>query len=430
MPSALTFVSPSAEANPRMTSAAVCTRARISASTVWAMSRRTTISSMAAKATKTAAVTTRMRAARERRHQEKQHASVFGRNATPLDGYEFPVIPFGYPPMEMRPVEAVPDGPGWQYEPKWDGFRCLAFRLGGEVQLQSKAGQPLGRYFPEVVAALSALAADDFVLDGELVVPQAGALSFDALQQRIHPAASRVTMLARTTPAWYLVFDLLAEAGQELVEQPLERRRERLERFADGFDGTTLRLSPATRERAVVDDWFARVGGALDGVIAKRADLPYASGSRDAAVKIKRSRTADCVIGGFRYAKDSTSKVGSLLLGLYDEAGMLDYIGFCSAFSAAQKEELRERLRPHEGGPGFTGGAPDSAPSRWDRGGERDRSYVKLDHELVLEVSFDQVTAGRIRHGTKPVRWRLDKAPRQCTADQLATPGRAIALLE
>ena len=342
------------------------------------------------------------------------------------------MIPFGYPPMEMRPVASVPDGPQWQYEPKWDGFRCLAFRneADPEVVLQSKAGQPLGRYFPEIVAALAGLEAEGFVLDGELVVPLAGALSFDALQQRVHPAASRVRLLSETTPAWYLVFDLLAENGTDLVELPLEQRRARLERFAAAFDGVTLRLSPATRERRVVDGWFARVGGALDGVIAKRADLPYASGSRDAAVKVKRARTADCVVGGFRYAKDSTEKVGSLLLGLYDDAGKLDYIGFCSAFSRAEKEELRETLRPHEGEPGFTGGAPDEAPSRWDRAGERDRSYVKLAHDLVLEVSFDQVTGGRIRHGTKPVRWRTDKAPRQCTADQLATPDRAIALLE
>ena len=340
------------------------------------------------------------------------------------------MIPFGYPPMEMRPVETVPDGPNWQYEPKWDGFRCLAFRTGEELALQSKAGQPLGRYFPEIVAALAGLAADGFVLDGELVVPLAGALSFDALQQRIHPAASRVTLLSQQTPAWYLVFDLLAQDGEDLVELPLAERRARLERLAGEFDGVTLRLSPATRDRRVVDDWFARVGGALDGVIAKRTDLPYASGTRDAAVKVKRARTADCVIGGFRYAKGSTEKIGSLLLGLYDDAGKLDYIGFCSAFSRVEKEELRERLRPHEGEPGFTGGAPDEAPSRWDRGGERDRSYVKLKHDLVLEVSFDQVTSGRIRHGTKPVRWRTDKAPRQCTAEQLATPDRAIALLE
>ncbi|MBV8579025.1 MAG: ATP-dependent DNA ligase [Candidatus Eremiobacteraeota bacterium] len=332
--------------------------------------------------------------------------------------------------MEMRSVADVPVGPEWQYEPKWDGFRCLAFRDGRDVVLQSKAGQPLARYFPEIVEALASLPAKRFVLDGELVVPYAGALSFDALQQRIHPAASRVAMLARTTPAWYLLFDLLDEDETDLVALPLVERRARLEAFARTFDGRTLRLSPATRDRAVVDDWFARVGGALDGVIAKRADAAYASGTRDAAVKVKRVRTADCVVGGYRFAKDSTEAIGSLLLGLYDDDGLLDYIGFCSAFPAEEKRALIERLRPHLGEPGFTGGAPGGAPSRWTRDPERDRSYVKMKHDLVLEVAFDQVTGGRIRHGTRPVRWRIDKAPRQCTVDQLATPDRAIALLE
>jgi ATP-dependent DNA ligase len=340
------------------------------------------------------------------------------------------VIRFGYPPMEMRAVADLPEGPEWQYEPKWDGFRCLAFRDGPGVALQSKAGQPLGRYFPEIVEALGRLRAQQFVLDGELVVPLDGALSFETLQQRIHPAASRVAMLAKRTPAWYLIFDLLAEEGTELVELPLTQRRARLERFAGAFDGGALRLSPATRDRHVVDEWFARVGGALDGVIAKRADAAYASGSRDAAVKVKRVRTADCVIGGFRFAKGSATQVGSLLLGLYDDAGLLDYIGFCSAFSGDEKRALMARLRPHVGEPGFTGGAPDTAPSRWDRDPGRDKSYVKLKHELVLEVAFDLVTSGRIRHGTRPVRWRADKAPRQCTVEQLATPDRVLALLD
>ncbi|MEO7039972.1 MAG: ATP-dependent DNA ligase, partial [Candidatus Elarobacter sp.] len=265
---------------------------------------------------------------------------------------------------------------------------------------------------------------------GELVVPIAGALSFDTLQQRIHPAASRVAMLSQRTPAWYLIFDLLHVDGVDIVELPLAERRSRLEDVARGFDHTTLRLSPATRERRVVDDWFARVGGALDGVIAKRADAAYGGGSRDAAVKVKRARTADCVVGGFRYAKGSTTQIGSLLLGLYDDAGALDYIGFCSAFGAEEKKALATRLAPHVGEPGFSGGAPDAAPSRWSRDADRDRTYVKLKHELVLEVQFDQVTGGRIRHGTRPLRWRADKAPGQCTAEQLATPDRAIALLE
>ncbi|HEV3088291.1 MAG TPA: ATP-dependent DNA ligase, partial [Candidatus Elarobacter sp.] len=262
------------------------------------------------------------------------------------------MIPFGYPPMEMRAVSVVPEGPQWQYEPKWDGFRCLGFRDGRDVALQSKAGQPLGRYFPEIADALVRLKTKRFVLDGELVVPLAGALSFDALQQRIHPAASRVAMLAKKTPAWYLVFDLLDEDGRDLVDLALSERRARLEAFASQFDGETLRLSPATRERSVVDEWFARVGGALDGVIAKRADAPYASGTRDAAVKVKRSRTADCVIGGYRYAKGSASQVGSLLLGLYDDDGLLDYIGFCSAFSADEKRTLLAKMKPHVGEPG------------------------------------------------------------------------------
>jgi ATP-dependent DNA ligase len=332
--------------------------------------------------------------------------------------------------MLARLVRTLPVRDDLSYEPKWDGFRCLAFRDGSDVELQSKAGQPLGRYFPEIADALSRLPTKHFVLDGELVVPLAGALSFDALQQRIHPAASRVALLAKRTPAWYLIFDLLQESGAELVDRPLAERRTELERFAGQLDGETLRLSPATRDRSVVDDWFARVGGALDGVIAKRADAKYASGSRDAAVKVKRVRTADCVIGGFRYAKGSTSQVGSLLLGLYDEEGLLDYIGFCSAFAADEKRALIERLGPHVGEPGFDGAAPDAAPSRWSREPDRDRSYVKLKHDLVLEVAFDQVTSGRIRHGTRPLRWRTDKAPRQCTSEQLATPDRALALLE
>jgi ATP-dependent DNA ligase len=333
--------------------------------------------------------------------------------------------------MEMRSVATIPDGPEWQYEPKWDGFRAIVHRTGDDIAIVSKHGQPLARYFPEIVAALQALEHDGFSLDGELVVPDAGALSFDALQQRIHPAASRVTMLSRSTPALYLAFDLLRENDAELLALPLRERRVRLERFAHAFpiDGP-IRLSPATSDRRVVDDWFARVGGALDGVIAKRADKPYAGGKRDAAVKIKKTRTADCVIGGFRYAAGETDRVGSLLLGLYDDAGLLDYIGFCSAFATAERKALVDRLAPYAGGAGFSGGAPDQAPSRWDRGVERDRSYVALRPELVLEVAFDQVTSGRIRHGTKPVRWRTDKSPLQCTLEQLEIEGSVLGLLD
>jgi ATP-dependent DNA ligase len=332
--------------------------------------------------------------------------------------------------MEMRSVETIPDGPEWFYEPKWDGFRALALRAGSDIAIASKSGQPLARYFPEIVAALAALPVERFALDGELVVPLAGALSFDAIQQRIHPAAGRVAMLARMTPALYLIFDLLSENGTDIVELPLRERRARLDRFAAAWPAEgALRLSPVTTDRRVVDGWFARVGGALDGVIAKRADRPYASGKTGAAVKIKKQRSADCVIGGFRYAAGSKDRLGSLLLGLYDEDGRLDYIGFCSAFAAGERRSLLTQLEPYRGGSGFTGDAPDEAPSRWSRGAERDRSYVALRPELVLEVAFDQVTGGRIRHGTRPLRWRTDKAPRQCTADQLETAGSVLGLL-
>lgn len=334
-------------------------------------------------------------------------------------------------PMEMRSVETIPDGADWQYEPKWDGFRAIVHRDGDDVTIVSKNGQQLGRYFPEIVEALGALAHDGYSLDGELVVPEEGALSFDAIQQRIHPAASRIAMLSKKTPALFLAFDLLRDAGEMLTDAPLRERRKRLERFVKAFSSEgVLRLSPATMDRAVVDDWFACVGGALDGVIAKRADRPYTAGKTDAAVKIKKTRTADCIIGGFRYATGSTDRVGSLLLGLYDGAGLLDYIGFCSSFATPERKALVARLMVHAGGTGFTGAAPDMAPSRWSRDPDKDRSFVALAPELVLEVAFDQVTSGRIRHGTKPLRWRTDKAPAACTVAQLETVGSVLGLLE
>jgi ATP-dependent DNA ligase len=340
------------------------------------------------------------------------------------------MVDASFAPMDMRSVVTIPDGPGWQYEPKWDGFRCLAHRDGTSVALTSKSGQPLARYFPEIAARLAAFANDGFSLDGELVVPVAGAFSFDALQQRIHPAASRVAMLARTTPAIYLAFDLLRSGGVDRIGDPLESRRADLERFAAReTPSDEWRLSPATTSHETALRWFDAVGGALDGIVAKRLGVPYASGSRDAAVKVKRTRTADCVIGGFRYAQGSTTRAGSLLLGLYDERGLLDYIGFCSAFPNAEREALATRMLGDAGEPGFTGLAPDGAPSRWNRGEDRDRSYVKLAGNLVLEVGFDQVTGGRIRHGTKPLRWRTDKSPRACTVDQLDIGGATLALL-
>jgi ATP-dependent DNA ligase len=340
------------------------------------------------------------------------------------------VIPIDLAPMEMTAAEAIPEGPLWQYEPKWDGFRCLAHRSGDDIALTSKNGQPLARYFPEIVEAVREVPASSVVFDGELVVPLGEALSFDALQQRIHPAETRVRLLARTTPAYYLVFDLLHEDDGEWIERPLAERRAALERLATRFTpASRLRLSPATNDRSVVDDWFARTGGALDGVIAKRLDLPYRSGKRDGGVKIKRTRTADCVVAGFRYAAANRGHVGSVLLGLYDREGLLDSVGFCSAFPTAERVALLKRLEPYMGGTGFTGNAPGDTPSRWNRDRERDRSYVALEPKLVLEVAFDQVTGGRIRHGARPLRWRSDKSPAQCTIDQLEIPPRALQLL-
>lgn len=341
-------------------------------------------------------------------------------------------LPLETAPMEARLVAAIPRDDGWQYEPKWDGFRCLAFRDGGDVRLQSKSGQPLERYFPEVVGQLLALAAQHFVLDGELVIATGGALSFDALLQRIHPAASRVTKLASETPATYLVFDLLA--GDEAaagIASPLADRRANLERFAaryiatdDGAASARLRLSPATRDLTTVDAWYARVGGALDGIVAKRLGAPYRSGERDAVVKIKRIRTADCVVGGYRAAA-SGATLGSLLLGLYDGDGRLDYVGHTSGFAAGEKRALFTRLQTLREEVSFTGRTP-GGPSRWNRGQEA--AWIALRPELVIEVSYDQVSAARFRHGTRPLRWRPDKAPHTCALEQILADDRTMLL--
>ena len=323
-------------------------------------------------------------------------------------------------------MAGIPSGDDWQFEPKWDGFRCLAFRDGDELALRSKSGQPFERYFPEIVARLQALDARRFVLDGELVVGVDGALSFDDLLQRIHPAESRVRLLARERPATFWVFDLLVDAaGKALLDAPLAERRTALEDFARRSippDDARLRLSPATRARSEVDAWYARVGGALDGIVAKRLDAPYRAGARDAALKVKAIRSADCVVGGYR-ASDDGAAVASLLLGLYDERGRLDYVGFTSGFAAAEKRALLERFRPLLAEASFTGRAP-GGPSRWNRG--KSTQWQPVRPELVLEVAFDQVTAQRFRHGTRPLRWRLDKAPRSCTLDQLASSAAVL----
>ena len=326
-------------------------------------------------------------------------------------------VPTTLEPMLAQLSDEIPTGPDWVYEPKWDGFRCLAFRDGDAVALQSKAGQPLARYFPEIVAALREVSASRFVLDGEIVVPVGNALSFDDLLQRIHPAESRIRKLSAERPALYLVFDLLAaETGASLLDQPWRERRRALERFAAKClapDGR-IRLSPATDEAAAARQWVRGGGGALDGVIAKRADLPYLAGDRSGMRKIKLLRTADCVVGGFRYAARGRV-VGSLLLGLYAPGGVLDHVGFCSGLTAAQRRELTPRLEALVEPPGFTGRAP-GGPSRWST--ERSGEWEPLAPKLVVEVQYDHFSQGRFRHGTRLMRWRPDKAPRQCTLAQ------------
>jgi ATP-dependent DNA ligase len=338
---------------------------------------------------------------------------------------ELPILP-PYPPMEAKSVEKIPTGDEWVYEPKWDGFRCLAFRDGDEIALQSKAGQPLARYFPELVEALKALPARRFVVDGEIVIILDKKLSFDDLLMRIHPAEKRIRKLAAETPARLLVFDLLVdERGRDVTALPLRQRRERLEAFVEKMGQSKLfELSPSSADRKQADRWmseFASIG--CDGVIAKLADEPYHSGDREAMRKIKRMRTADCVVGGFRFASKDAGAIGSLLLGLYNEDGLLDHVGFAASFTAQERAELKTIVKPLKGGPGFTGKAP-GGPSRWST--ERSGEWEPLTPTLVCEVRYDHFSGGRFRHGTKLLRWRPDKDPRQCTIDQV-TSGTASA---
>jgi len=323
-----------------------------------------------------------------------------------------------YLPMEALLVSEIPTGINWEYEPKWDGFRCLAFRDSKSVELQSKSGQPLERYFPEIVAALLKLKASKFVLDGELVIPVKGGLSFDDLLQRIHPAASRVAKLSQATPAHFIVFDLLvAETGKSIYDLPLRQRREKLESFAKKYlaKNQNIELSPKTKNITIARQWLSTTGMKLDGVIAKRLDLPYRSGERDGMQKVKRMRTADCVVGGFRYATKG-KVVGSLLLGLYDEAGLLHHAGYTSSFNELEKKELTKKLEPLIAPPGFTGNKP-GGPSRWST--KKTSEWKPLQTRLVVEVQYDHFTGGRFRHGTKFLRWRPDKKPKQCSFEQV-----------
>jgi ATP-dependent DNA ligase len=333
-----------------------------------------------------------------------------------------------FPPMEARLVDEIPAGEGWQYEPKWDGFRCIAFRDGDRTYLQSKAGQPLARYFPDVVEALTRLRRQKCVLDGELVVPVGGALSFDELQLRLHPAASRVQKLAKANPALYVLFDILAEDGEVYLQRILCERRQLLEKFVRSNlkSAKNLRLSPATTGYRTASDWFKKAGGDLDGILAKRLDAAYASGERTAMVKVKQIRTADCVVGGFRYAR-GTRVIGSLLLGLYGKDGLLHHVGFTSAFKASERGGLTKKFEALKKPPGFTGSAP-GGPSRWST--DSTREWVPVAPRVVVEVAYDHFTGGRFRHGTKFLRWRPDKSSRQCTLDQIRHLGiKSVSVL-
>jgi ATP-dependent DNA ligase len=326
-------------------------------------------------------------------------------------------ISIDFAPMEATLVREIPQGEGWTYEPKWDGFRCLAFRDGDRIDLRSKSGKPLARYFPDVVEIIRSVAAPRFVLDGELVVAVDGALVFDELLKRIHPAASRVRKLAEERPASLIVFDQLVDAGgNALVDRPLSERLAVLDTFMSKYcDHPALHQSPRSTRLDVAGRWFTGDFGGLDGVMAKRMDEPYRSGDRTAMSKVKRLRTAECVVGGFRWTRDG-SAVASMLLGVYDTDELLHHVGFCSAMNARLREEVGERLIPLRGGDGFSGRAP-GGPSRWRREGSADWEPVRL--EVVIEVEYDHFSGGRFRHGTRFLRWRPDKAPRQCRMEQI-----------
>lgn len=307
-------------------------------------------------------------------------------------------------PQLARSARSLPDDPpgSWSYEPKWDGFRALAFRDGDTLELQSRNGRPLTRYFPEI-----ALPAGSFVLDGELVIEgEDGREDFDALSQRVHPAASRIARLAQEIPARYVAFDLLAEGEEALLERPFAERRTALETLAAGLGG--IELTPCASEVADAAPWLA----GAEGVVAKQREAPYRPGERAGMVKVKRVRTIDAVIVGWRPGKEAGT-VGSLILGLYDESGELRVVGHSSGFRAREKRELVDRLAPFESGERGT-----AEPSRWSA--DRDLEWVGLRPELVVEATFDHVSGRRIRHGAKVVRWREDRDPRSCTIDQLA----------
>jgi len=322
-------------------------------------------------------------------------------------------LPFEHlEPMEAKSADALPAGTGWRFEPKWDGFRCLAFKADGKVWLQAKSGKDLSRFFPEVIAALGATRPGRFILDGELTIMTGDGLSFEALQMRLHPAQSRIEKLAAQSPARLVAFDCLADEREIYVDAPWTQRHAALTSLVERTGGA-VDLSEGTDDRATAEHWLSTAMTGRDGVVAKRHGGLYTPGERT-MVKVKRIRTADCVVGGFRYLAGKPL-VGSLLLGLYDDAGRLDHVGFTATISNAERPELTARLEALAG-PGFTGDSP-GGPSRWST--ERSAQWTPLKPELVVEVAFDHVTGGRFRHGTRLLRWRPDKRPDQCRREQL-----------
>ncbi len=328
-------------------------------------------------------------------------------------------LPFPSPlePMLAEAQDEIPKGEGWVYEPKWDGFRTLVFKEGEKVHLCSRNGQPMERYFPEVVARLAEKLPGDLVLDGELIIAGAKGLDFDSLQMRIHPAASRVLKLSKEIPASYVAFDLLAVGADDWRPRTFSERRVKLLEVMPLLDD--LFPTPETPDPSVAAEWFEHFEGAgLDGVIARRVELPYAPGER-VMVKVKHGRTADCVVGGYRNGK-AAGTVGALLLGMYDERGVLHHVGHTSSFTQKQKRELKEQLKLLEGGESFGQGRTPGSPSRWT--GDKDLSWTPLKPELVCEVKYDYLQGGRFRHGATFVRWRTDKNPQDCLTTQLDPP--------
>lgn len=329
-----------------------------------------------------------------------------------------PAVKTTLSPMEAFLVDALPAGKEWRYEPKWDGFRCLAYKRGKKITLQSKSGKPLNRYFPDIVAMLLQLPAKNFVLDGELLIMRDEGYSFGDLQLRLHPAASRVAKLVAEASATFVIFDLLEnEAGGNLTGKPFANRRAQLEKFHGKYGGKdkNFLLSPQTHLLKKAQGWLKMKGWRIDGIVAKNADDAYAPGDR-MMQKYKVIRTADCVVGGFRYGTGS-KEVASLLLGLYDDQGLLNHVGFTSSIPKDERKALTKKLEKLIAKPGFTGKAP-GGPSRWST--DRSAEWQPLKPELVVEVAFDQVTDDRFRHGTKLVRYRPDKSPQQCKMEQIA----------